>query len=57
MGKIYIGQAKGVYQKGGREGRDFEQRKLQVFTKAEHEAKVGSMCCFPTTIRIFRSKI
>uniref|UniRef100_A0A915Q423 Nonsense-mediated mRNA decay factor SMG8 n=1 Tax=Setaria digitata TaxID=48799 RepID=A0A915Q423_9BILA len=39
MESAYIGQAKAVYQNSGKDGRDFEKRKSQVFTKAEHEAK------------------
>lgn len=40
MEGTYIGQAKAVYQNSNKDTRDFEKRKSQVFTKAEHEAKV-----------------
>lgn len=41
MEGTYIGQAKAIYQNSNKDTRDFEKRKSQVFTKAEHEAKVG----------------
>uniref|UniRef100_A0A1I8EWI2 Nonsense-mediated mRNA decay factor SMG8 n=1 Tax=Wuchereria bancrofti TaxID=6293 RepID=A0A1I8EWI2_WUCBA len=41
MENTYIGQAKAVYQNGNKDTRDFEKRKSQVFTKAEHEAKLA----------------
>ncbi|KAM3718775.1 Nonsense-mediated mRNA decay factor [Dirofilaria immitis] len=40
MEGIYIGQAKALYQNNNKDARDFEKRKSQVFTKAEHEAKL-----------------
>lgn len=41
MENTYIGQAKAVYQNGNKDARDLEKRVTQVFTKAEHEDKVG----------------
>ncbi|KAL3995312.1 hypothetical protein ACH3XW_25315 [Acanthocheilonema viteae] len=41
MESTYIGQAKAVYQNSNKDMRDFEKRKSQVFTKAEHGAKLA----------------
>uniref|UniRef100_A0A0R3RGG9 Nonsense-mediated mRNA decay factor SMG8 n=1 Tax=Elaeophora elaphi TaxID=1147741 RepID=A0A0R3RGG9_9BILA len=41
MEATYIGQAKTVYQNSNKDMRDFEKRKSQVFTKAEHGAKLA----------------
>ncbi|CAG9533033.1 unnamed protein product [Cercopithifilaria johnstoni] len=41
MEGTYIGQAKAVYQSSNKDMRDFEKRKSQVFTKAEHGAKLA----------------